>query len=173
MSSRRKGSKPVFYFLHLAFQEYLAAMYLVHSKTILSAFNSDPRYDMIWRFAAGFMTSNAGPLIELVVRHAQLEGSKRLTLLALDCLRESRHVDALSSCLAPLLTPTIDLRSCNMNSTQFSQLLQITSSRPGVTAIYACNNLIGSTTPDAIPSFQSLLSRNTTLKVLWYDDLPV
>ena len=167
VSSRRKGSRPVFYFLHLAFQEYLAAMFLVQSRTVLAQFNSDARYDMIWKFACGFLQANAGPLIDLIVQHALRDGNRRLVLLALDCLRESRHADALAPCLKPLCAQgLLDLGSTDLNATQLSQLLLLSEAFPALHTIRANGTKIGVTQPVAISAFQSLLGRNSSITSL-------
>ena len=167
VSSRRKGSRPIFYFLHLAFQEYLAAMFLVGSKTVLSQFNSDPRYDMIWKFAAGFLKEGAGALIDVIVQRALRDNNRRLVVLALDCLRESKHAGELLPRLKPLLAQgSLDLRYTDMTATHLSQLLQLSEAFPQLHTIYTARTSIGSTVPIEMSAYQSLLSRNTSIRTL-------
>ena len=166
ISSRRKGSRPVYYFLHLAFQEYLAAFYLVHTRTIIANFNADPRYDMIWRFACGIMGENAGPIIELVVAQARQTASARLLLLALDCIHESRNSAKFSSMIFRDLKGSVDLRNTDLSLSQLTRIISI-ADVAGIEQIYACSTCIGKPSPST-KAFVSALSQTKTLRSLWY-----
>jgi hypothetical protein len=145
VSSRRFGSQPVYYFLHLSLMEYAAAYTLVHSKTAASQFNGDPRLDMIWLYAAGILGEAAAPLLDVIVSAAIRTKRKRLRVLALHCLRESRAEATIGHVLQPMLSEIVDLSHTAATLDDVCVLLSLSSTAPQTHALVLDNSNIADT----------------------------
>jgi hypothetical protein len=124
VASRRRGSRPVYYFLHPAFQEYLAAWFLVRTGSAARLYRPDPFLVPLWRYVSGLLGNRVDCILASVVGH---ENSKTGLVRALECVVESKMPLSASSArtLQSVLGESLDISGTQLNERHLAVVLSL------------------------------------------------